>query len=100
MTTDRKKEPVWVTQKQPDDHITSFGQPSYDPESEEVKGMSEAPNPVSDILVRKVEGKIEAIAGSERLEVKLQEFGKATVRFLSGREASVFRASDGQLVEK
>lgn len=100
MTTNGKNEPVWVTQKQINDHVKSFGQPGYDRDSGTMKGATEAVTSGGDILVRKVEGEIVAVTGSQRLDIQLQEFGEAKVRFASGREAIVVRASDGQLVEK
>lgn len=100
MTTDSENSLVWLTQEQINDHIKSFGMPGYKRTSGAVKGSIEAPFPASDILVRKVEGDIVPVAGSQRLAIKLQEIGEAKVRFPSGREAIVVRTSGGQLVEK
>jgi hypothetical protein len=99
MTTDSKNESLWMTQQQINDHLRSFGQPGYGRDSGKVKGATEDSISASDILVRKAEGEIVVIAGSQRLEVKLQEFGHAKVKFPSGREAIVVRTPDGQLAE-
>lgn len=56
-------------------------------------------NPSCNILVRKVDGEIVVLEGSQILDAKLLEFGEAQVRFPSGRLATVARTADGQLVE-
>lgn len=46
MTSEHKEEPVWVTQRQIDDHVNSFGQPGYDPGSATVNGKTEMRNAI------------------------------------------------------
>ncbi len=90
MFKDEKENPLWTNKKQLKDYL-EYGC---------AEGKTTGFDQIAGILVRKVEGEIVVVAGSQRMETMLREFGEAKVRFSSGRETTVVRAPHGQLVEK